>query len=202
MSPTLQYVLASVGAGSVNVCVTNPLWVVKTRLQTQSMPQELRVKGNYITNYRGTFDALRTMLHKEGIRGFYSGLIPSLIGIAHVAVQFPLYEALKAHTAKLRQRPADSLTASDLVVLSSAAKMVASTATYPHEVIRSQLHISKAGAAGVRTICARVCFLYALALCASSAPGRTCCADVCSHVHKSTLAACCASARHQHITRS
>lgn len=142
----------------MNVCVTNPLWVVKTRLQTQGMPRELRMKSNHhhATNYKGTLDALTTLLRKEGMRGMYVGLVPSLIGIAHVAIQFPLYEALKAHAARIRQREPDTLVATDLVALSSAAKMVASTATYPHEVIRSQMHVSKAGAVGVRDVCMRV----------------------------------------------
>ena len=45
--------------------------------------------------YRHTFDAALTIYRTEGIRAFYRGLLPSLFGIAHVAVQFPLYEQLK-----------------------------------------------------------------------------------------------------------
>ena len=156
LSPTLQYILASVGAGSLNVCVTNPLWVVKTRLQTQAMPAQFRIASGHKTNYKGTLDALMTMMRREGMQGMYAGLVPSMIGIAHVAIQFPLYEALKMHAAALRKCEQDQLTATDLVGLSSLAKMVASTATYPHEVIRSQMHVSKAGALGVRAVCMRV----------------------------------------------
>ena len=45
--------------------------------------------------YRHTLDAALTIYRSEGIRAFYRGLLPSLLGIAHVAVQFPLYEQLK-----------------------------------------------------------------------------------------------------------
>jgi solute carrier family 25 (mitochondrial folate transporter), member 32 len=45
--------------------------------------------------YRNTFDAARTIYRSEGIRAFYRGLVPSLLGILHVGVQFPLYEQLK-----------------------------------------------------------------------------------------------------------
>jgi solute carrier family 25 (mitochondrial folate transporter), member 32 len=157
LSPTLQYIVASIGAGSLNVCVTNPLWVVKTRLQTQSMPQAFRGSHHsHTTDYKSTFDALAQMTRKEGVRGLYSGLVPSMIGVAHVAIQFPLYEALKTDAAALRGCEQDCLSAPDLVALSSLAKMVASTATYPHEVIRSQMHVSKGGAMGVRAVCVRV----------------------------------------------
>jgi solute carrier family 25 (mitochondrial folate transporter), member 32 len=164
LSPTMQYIVASVGAGAANVVVTNPLWVVKTRLQTQSMPAAYRMQSNQITDYKGTFDALRTMMQREGVRGLYAGLIPSLIGIAHVGIQFPLYESLKATVATQRGCQPDCLAAGDLVVLSSVAKMVASMATYPHEVIRSQMHVSKAGALGIRDVCIRVCMPAILAL--------------------------------------
>jgi hypothetical protein len=45
--------------------------------------------------YLHTLDAARTIYRSEGIKAFYRGLLPSLLGIAHVAVQFPLYEQLK-----------------------------------------------------------------------------------------------------------
>jgi solute carrier family 25 folate transporter 32 len=45
--------------------------------------------------YRHTLDAAITIYRAEGAKAFYRGLLPSLLGIAHVAVQFPLYEQLK-----------------------------------------------------------------------------------------------------------
>jgi hypothetical protein len=45
--------------------------------------------------YRHTLDAAMTIYRSEGASAFYRGLVPSLLGIAHVAVQFPLYEQLK-----------------------------------------------------------------------------------------------------------
>lgn len=47
--------------------------------------------------------------------------------------------------------------AQELVVASAASKMVASTATYPHEVLRSHMHIEGAGPIkGLLTACKRV----------------------------------------------
>lgn len=38
---------------------------------------------------------MKTIFRTEGWRAFFRGLFPSLLGITHVAVQFPLYEYLK-----------------------------------------------------------------------------------------------------------
>ncbi|KAI9139156.1 mitochondrial carrier domain-containing protein [Paraphysoderma sedebokerense] len=86
---SIVHILSAMGAGCVSTTLTNPFWVIKTRFMTQSNESAFR--------YHSIRHAIKTIYQTEGLRGFYKGLVPSLWGISHVAVQFPLYEKLKVY---------------------------------------------------------------------------------------------------------
>ncbi|KAI7864914.1 mitochondrial carrier domain-containing protein [Spinellus fusiger] len=122
------HITSAMTAGAASTTLTNPLWVIKTRFMTQTSRTDYQ--------YKNTLDAFVTIARQEGIRGFYKGLGSSLIGISHVAVQFPLYEKLKSILQTDHNSPPGSMT---ILLSSSFSKMAASMATYPHEVIRTRL---------------------------------------------------------------
>ena len=45
-------------------------------------------------------DGLKKIARHEGLTGLYRGLVPSLFGVTHGALQFTIYEMLKNRRAK------------------------------------------------------------------------------------------------------
>lgn len=133
---------ASLTAGACSTLLTNPIWVIKTRLMSQS--NRSTSEGKRIGfHYKNTWDAARQMYRAEGFRSFYSGLTPAMLGLTHVAVQFPLYEFFKMQFTGfgIGEHPAED-SGSTWVGITAAtflSKTCASTATYPHEVLRTRL---------------------------------------------------------------
>lgn len=133
---------ASLTAGACSTLLTNPIWVIKTRLMSQS--NKSTSEGKRIGfHYANTWDAARQMYKAEGIRSFYSGLTPAILGLTHVAVQFPLYEFFKLQFTGhgIGEHPAEDTSSTwfGITAATFLSKICASTATYPHEVLRTRL---------------------------------------------------------------
>jgi len=132
-----EFFVASALAGSATVVLTNPIWVLKTRLLSTD-----RTAANA---YSGFISGSLRLWREEGLRGFYRGLGASLLGVSHGAVQFSVYEPVKR--IYLGHRPTSSKLDNDAtVVISTLAKIVAGAVTYPHQVIRSRMQNHEAEA--------------------------------------------------------
>jgi len=87
------------------------------------------------------FDGARQIFRSEGMLGFYRGLVPSIVGVSHGALQFMAYEQLKIYRAKSIPRGQKDFSALDFLVLSGVAKVFAGSTTYPYQVIRTRLQM-------------------------------------------------------------
>lgn len=132
----LLHLVAATGAGLVTSTITNPLWVIKSRLQTQKMS----IHANNF-QYSSIFHAFSSIWKFEGIIGFTKGLLPSLFGVLHVCVQFPIYERLKIEFCKHGNKKPDDLNIVELILSASISKLFASIAAFPHEVLRLRQQI-------------------------------------------------------------
>jgi len=126
-----DYFLASGISGILTAVFTNPIWVIKTRMLSTAK----NAPGAYTSIRHGTVELYRT----EGLRGFYRGLLPSLFGVSHGAIQFMAYEQLKNRWARSRKGGKNGLTNMDFLTLSAVSKMFAGSITYPYQVVRARL---------------------------------------------------------------
>ena len=75
--------------------ITNPIWVVKTRLALQhggGAGAKISSSGNRVAPYAGFFDAMGRIARTEGFAGLYKGFAPSLFLVSHGAIQFTASE--------------------------------------------------------------------------------------------------------------
>ncbi|CEG00171.1 Mitochondrial substrate/solute carrier [Ostreococcus tauri] len=136
-------VLAATEAGIVTTALTNPIWVVKTRLQLQrgGGVGGLDLAGE--RRYRGFFDALWTIARTEGVRGLYKGFVPSVWLVSHGSVQLTAYEWLRERLASGRERDPRNgkrlINPTEAGALGLTSKFVAVSVTYPFQVVRARM---------------------------------------------------------------
>ncbi|KAM0704952.1 hypothetical protein Q7P35_007739 [Cladosporium inversicolor] len=129
--PSGDYLITAGASGILTAGVTNPIWVIKTRMLSTARNSP----GAYTSTIQGVVSIWKT----EGLRGFYRGLTPSLLGVSHGSIQFMTYENLKNHWGLSRAGGKEGLTNWDFFLLSASSKMFAGSITYPYQVVRSRL---------------------------------------------------------------
>ncbi|CAG8557635.1 5331_t:CDS:2 [Paraglomus brasilianum] len=147
----LVHTSAAILAGITTSTITNPIWLIKTRMQLQSNNANSLFP---VMKYRNSFDCVLRVIHEEGVRGLYKGLSASYLGTAESTMQWVIYESLKAKLAERRKRnqkvalDVNSMTRKgtnywhcwlDNFIAAGTAKLLAACVTYPHEVIRTRL---------------------------------------------------------------
>eukprot|EP00164_Ancoracysta_twista_P009975 GFYU01014904.1.p1 GENE.GFYU01014904.1~~GFYU01014904.1.p1 ORF type:complete len:341 (-),score=55.31 GFYU01014904.1:126-1148(-) len=130
LNPEIEDFVAGGIAGAIADTFVHPLDTINLRLKVQIEPP---------FKYNGFLDACRITLREEGIRGFYRGLSPTLIGtVPSNAVCFGVYEVVKRagenHVSKDFQ-PGVHFVAGALGTLGS------SVVYQPMEVVRSRYQL-------------------------------------------------------------
>lgn len=123
--------------------MTNPFWVVKTRMCTTT---------RYTPDaYTGLWDGLKRLAREEGIRGLYRGMVPAIFGVSHGAIQFMAYEEMKKWRNDIRKEDGVSpkeeqdakLNNTEYLVMAASSKVLATVTTYPYQVLRSRLQVPR-----------------------------------------------------------
>lgn len=117
-------------SGAIADFFCNPLFVVRTRMQTEGL-------HNTDSSQHGILKTVKMLYKEGGAPIFWRGFTASLLGLSHVGIQFPVYEYLKSE-AKSRSRKKEE-SPLDVLLASGLSKMMATTITYPHEVVRSRM---------------------------------------------------------------
>nr|ACO14711.1 Mitochondrial folate transporter/carrier [Caligus clemensi] len=131
------HMLCAAEAGILTLILTNPIWVIKTRLCLQF---DNNPSSNSNGNYKGMFDAFKKILKAEGFPGLYKGFVPGMFGVPHGAIQFMVYEEFKCAYNNYKKRCIDTqLETYEYLGFSAMSKLIAALSTYPYQVIRARL---------------------------------------------------------------
>eukprot|EP00245_Coleochaete_scutata_P006007 TRINITY_DN20111_c0_g1_i1.p1 TRINITY_DN20111_c0_g1~~TRINITY_DN20111_c0_g1_i1.p1 ORF type:complete len:371 (+),score=75.94 TRINITY_DN20111_c0_g1_i1:110-1222(+) len=164
---TLDALVIAAIAGILNVLLTNPIWVIVTRMQTQSQVKkgasttslegrvlssggELDVElgspaGDKLKKHlapQGTFETVADLYREAGLFGFWKGVIPTLVMVSNPSIQFMVYETLRAQLTKTRlanRAGVKYVSATETFGIGAIAKLVATVITYPLLVIKARL---------------------------------------------------------------
>eukprot|EP01039_Chlorochromonas_danica_P004665 gene4665-5111_t len=134
-SPFLSYLGSGMVAEAVCCAFFIPVDVVKERLQVQANRQAVTYR------YRGSADALRTILQREGLRGLYKGYWATLFSYGPFSsIYFWLFEEMKSLR---KRRQAEDLVFHDYLLSSAVAGSLASFLTNPLDIAKLRFQVQQ-----------------------------------------------------------
>ena len=149
---TLESMLAGALAGSATVILTNPIWVINTRMTTRGAEEKAEQKEGEAAAAdpadpeaalaekrlkKTTVGTLLALLREEGPRALFAGVVPALVLVINPILQYTLFEQLK--NAVQKRRP---VTPGVAFVLGALGKLFATSITYPYITVKSRMHVS------------------------------------------------------------
>ncbi|XP_077998290.1 solute carrier family 25 member 36-A-like [Glandiceps talaboti] len=127
------HMFSAMSAGFCASTCTNPIWLVKTRLQLDQ-----RKIGKNL----GALQCIKSVYQRDGFFGFYRGVTASYAGISETVIHFVIYEHLKKTLRERRVHIGQQKSGRDFLeymLCGACSKTFASILAYPHEVVRTRL---------------------------------------------------------------
>ncbi|KAK5660649.1 hypothetical protein OQA88_12013 [Cercophora sp. LCS_1] len=138
---TVESMIAGAIAGSATVILTNPIWVVNTRMTTRKADAEDEaLPGVEKKKKLSTLGTLLNLLKTEGPQALFAGVVPALVLVINPILQYTLFEQMKNAVEKKRR-----VTPTVAFFLGALGKLFATSVTYPYITVKSQMHVSKQG---------------------------------------------------------
>ena len=137
---TVESMMAGALAGSATVLMTNPIWVVNTRMTTRkSEASDESLPGAPATPQKApsTLGTLFALVREEGFARLFAGVMPALVLVINPILQYTVFEQLKQMLEKRRR-----VTPKDAFYLGALGKLLATSITYPYITVKSRMHVA------------------------------------------------------------
>ena len=139
---TLESMAAGALAGVATVLMTNPIWVVNTRMTARKSESDgPMLPGGESENKQkkapSTIGTLLSIIRDEGPTRLFAGVLPALVLVINPILQYTFFEQLKNVLEKRRR-----VTPTDSFYLGALGKLLATSITYPYITVKSRAHVA------------------------------------------------------------
>ncbi|KAF2092927.1 mitochondrial carrier [Rhizodiscina lignyota] len=135
---TIESMIAGAIAGGATVLLTNPIWVVNTRMTARTKASEDQVlPGSKPAKSPSTIGTFLQIIREEGFSRLFAGVMPALVLVINPILQYTFFEQLKIVLERRRR-----VTPTDSFYLGAIGKLVATTITYPYITVKSRMHVA------------------------------------------------------------